>query len=127
MLLESALSNLIKIGTLNVTFPDGSQKRFGTGNHPKAALKIKTNRARRGLLLNPALAIGEAYMDGELEPVEGGLFDVLDFLAMNSMDGGRHFFDKLMEKVRWFRRHLDQFNSAGRSRRNVAHHYDLDA
>ncbi|MDL2403426.1 SAM-dependent methyltransferase [Rhizobium mayense] len=127
MLLEAALSNLIKIGTLTVTFPNGSQRQFGTGAGPKAAFTIRTERARRGLLLNPALALGEAYMDGELEPAEGNLFSTLDFLAMNSMDGGQHFFDKLMEKVRWFRRHLDQFNPAGRSRKNVAHHYDLDA
>jgi cyclopropane-fatty-acyl-phospholipid synthase len=127
MLLEAALTHLVKIGTLTVTFPNGSMRTFGTGSEPRAALNIRTKRAKRRLFLNPALALGEAYMDGELEPASGNLFDTLDFLAMNSMDGGSHPFDKLMEKFRWFRRKFDQLNFAGRSKRNVAHHYDLDA
>jgi cyclopropane-fatty-acyl-phospholipid synthase len=127
MLLEAALNRLIKIGTLTVTFPDGSSRKFGTGHEPRAAMKIRTARAQRRLLLNPALALGEAYMDGDLEPAAGSLFQTLDFLAMNSMEGGSHPFDKLMEKFRWVRRHFDQLNFAGRSKRNVAHHYDLDA
>ncbi|TPM26920.1 cyclopropane-fatty-acyl-phospholipid synthase family protein [Mesorhizobium sp. B2-3-5] len=127
MFLEVALARLIKIGTLTVFYPDGSQGSYGSGQNPQLALKIRTARAKRRLFFNPGLALGEAYMDGDLEPVSGDLFEILDFLAMNSMDGGQHPMDKLMEKVRWFRRHLDQFNPADRSRRNVAHHYDLDA
>jgi len=65
-------------------------------------------------------------MDGEVEPGPRGLFQTLDFLALNSMGGGSHPLDKFMEKVRWFRRNLDQLNFAGRSKKNVAHHYDLD-
>jgi cyclopropane-fatty-acyl-phospholipid synthase len=126
MLLEAALSRLIKIGTLSVRFPDGTSHTFGTGGEPRAAIAIKTERAKRRLLLNPALALGELYMDGEVEPGPRGLFQTLDFLAMNSMEGGSHPLDKFMEKVRWFRRNLDQLNFTGRSKRNVAHHYDLD-
>ncbi len=126
MLLEAALQKLIKIGTLTVRFPDGSCRSFGTGREPHATMVIRTERAKRRLLLNPALALGELYMDGEIEPGPRGLFQTLDFLAMNSMEGGNHPMDKLMEKVRWFRRKLDQLNYAARSKRNVAHHYDLD-
>ncbi len=127
MLLKAALSQLIKVGTLTVTFPDNSVSTFGTGGEPKAAMKIRTRRAERRLFFNPALALGEAYMDGDLEPACGSLFDMLDFLAMNTMQGGSHPLDKVMEKVRWLRRHVDQWNFASRSRRNVAHHYDLDS
>jgi cyclopropane-fatty-acyl-phospholipid synthase len=126
MLLEATLQKLIKIGTLTVKFPDGGSRSFGTGREPHAAMVIRTERAKRRLLLNPALALGELYMDGEIEPGPRGLFQTLDFLAMNSMEGGSHPMDKLMEKVRWFRRKLDQLNYAARSKRNVAHHYDLD-
>lgn len=126
MLLEATLQKLIKIGTLTVSFPDGNSRNFGTGLEPYAAMVIRTERAKRRLFLNPALALGELYMDGEIEPGPRGLFQTLDFLAMNSMEGGNHPMDKLMEKVRWFRRSLDQLNLAARSKRNVAHHYDLD-
>ncbi len=127
MFLEAALSRLIKIGTLTVTFPDGSTRDFGTGSEPRATMKIKTERAKRRLFLNPALALGEAYMDGDVEPASGDLFQMMDFLVLNLMEGGHHPFEKLMDKVRWLRRNFDQLNFAGRSKRNVAHHYDLDA
>ncbi|MFK0161046.1 class I SAM-dependent methyltransferase [Rhizobium sp. NPDC090279] len=127
MFLEAALSRLIKIGTLTVIFPDGSTRDFGTGSEPRATMKIKTARAKRRLLLNPALALGEGYMDGEVEPASGDLFEMVDLLVLNMMEGGSHPFEKLMERVRWLRRNLDQLNFAGRSKRNVAHHYDLDA
>ncbi len=126
MLLEATLQKFIKIGTLTVKFPDGGSRSFGTGREPHAAMVIRTERAKRRLLLNPALALGELYMDGEIEPGPRGLFQTLDFLAMNSMEGGSHPMDKLMEKIRRFRRKLDQLNYAARSKRNVAHHYDLD-
>lgn len=126
MLLETALARLIKIGTLTVRMPDGQERRFGDGQEPSVAIAIRTRRAMRRLFLNPALALGESYMDGELDPVDCNLFALLDFLAMNAMDGGRHPMDKLMEHMRWMRRRLDQFNSKRRSGRNVAHHYDLD-
>lgn len=127
MLLEAALNRLVKIGTLTVTMPNGAVRQFGSGTSPTVSLTIRTERARRRLLLNPALALGEAYMDGDIDTNGQDLFEVLDFLAMNSMVGGSHPIDKFMEKVRLFRRSLDQLNFAGRSQRNVAHHYDLDS
>lgn len=100
MILEAALERLVKIGTLTVTFPNGSVRSFGTGREPHASLAILSTRAQRRLARNPALALGEAYMDGDVEFGDGDLFGTLDFLAMNSMEGGTHPFDKLMEKVR---------------------------
>lgn len=126
MFLESALSKLIKIGTLTIHMPDGRVSTFGTGAEPMVSFAIRTRRAKRRLFLNPALALGEGYMDGDINLMDSSLFAVLDFLAMNSMEGGHHPIDKFMEKLRWTRRRLDQFNSLVRSKRNVAHHYDLD-
>ena len=37
----------------------------------------------RRLILNPTLAVGEAYMDGGLMPDERGIYDVLDVLVLN--------------------------------------------
>ena len=126
MLFEALLSNLIQIGTLDVTLPDGTIRQFGSGSEPRASLVIRTRRAMLLLVFNPALALGEAYMDGELTPGSGTLFELLDFLALNWMEGGQHFFDKTLEKFRWVKRWIDQLNSINTSRRNVAHHYDLD-
>jgi len=42
-------------------------KAFGTGEEPRASLAIRSTLAQRRLARNPALALGEAYMDGEIE------------------------------------------------------------
>ena len=42
---------------------------------PKIAIRLADRAAERELLLNPELALGELYMDGRLELVEGDLYD----------------------------------------------------
>ena len=73
------------------------------------------------------MACGECYMDGSFVPVGGSLYEVLDVLVSNLAHVGarqpvvraRAGLDRLLRRLR-------QFNPAGRSRRNVAHHYDLN-
>jgi cyclopropane-fatty-acyl-phospholipid synthase len=126
MLLHLAFKRLIRCGTLRVRYPDGTLRIYGGGPGPAAGMHIATTRALRGLTLNPALALGEAYMDEELRPEGCGIYELLDVLVLNLMEGGTHPAERAMEMVRRLRRRFDQLNPATRARRNVAHHYDLD-
>ena len=126
MLFHLALTRLIRRGTLTVRFPDGTQRHYAGEPGPEAGFAIKTNRALRRLTFNPGLALGEGYMDGEIEPVGCGIYDLLDFLTLNIASGGAHPLEHLRETLRRATRRLAQINPAGRSRRNVAHHYDLN-
>jgi cyclopropane-fatty-acyl-phospholipid synthase len=76
------------------------------------------------VLLNPELALGEAYMDGEFVVETGTITDVLAILMDQPEVLPR--WAKLQWWMRYFARHVRQFNLRGRSRDNVAHHYDLD-
>ena len=90
-------------------------------------MDIKDTRSVRRIAFNPALAIGEAYMDGGLVPVDCTIHDVLDLMLTNrSAETSRQELLTLHEIAGWLTRHIAQFNPAGRSRRNVAHHYDLN-
>jgi cyclopropane-fatty-acyl-phospholipid synthase len=78
------------------------------------------------LLLNPYLAVGEAYMDGTLRIEEGTLEDFFEVLLINeeAASGDQlafHINDWIGRRLRW----LHQHNPVGRARDNVAHHYDL--
>lgn len=126
MLFHLALLRLIRHGRLTVRFPDGTIRHYHGGPGPEAAMRITTRRALRGLAFNPALAFGEGYMAGEIEPEGCSLFALLDLFVFNMMTGGHHPAERAMELFRLARRRLDQLNPAGRSRRNVAHHYDLN-
>ncbi|WP_027283366.1 SAM-dependent methyltransferase [Rubritepida flocculans] len=125
-MLETVLRRFIRQGSLLVRWPDGREARFGDGEGPGGGLWLRTPRAVRRLLLDPALALGELYMDGEVEPIEGSLHDLLMVLTLNQAEGDPGL-GAVMERLRRGLRRLAQFNPAGRARRNVAHHYDLDA
>jgi cyclopropane-fatty-acyl-phospholipid synthase len=73
------------------------------------------------------LAVGECYMDGGLVPVDCSIYEVLEVLITNLMAETSFLpLIRLREVCRLITRRIAQFNPAGRARRNVAHHYDLN-
>ncbi len=125
--LDSILKRLITVGQLAVIWPDGSRSVYGGTPGPSASMRLRTRRILRRLVLNPALAMGEGYMDNEIVPGEGGLYDLLDVVITNAeANPNSHQGLRLRAVFDKFIRRVLQFNPADRSRRNVAHHYDLN-
>ena len=124
--LDAILRQFITRGRLSVRYPDGSLVTYAGSDGPEAGLEIRTQRTIRRLVTDPALAVGEAYMDGSFVPLGGTIYDVLDVLIHNWASGGTHPGAVIQERVRSLLRRWVQYNPASRSRRNVAHHYDLD-
>ena len=127
ILLQRVLDRLVRTGNLRVTGPKGSTMSFGDGSGEPVHMHIKTAHAERAIAFDPMLAVPEAYMDGELDFVEG---DVLALLRHRlSRTWGRGGIDatwsKAIEGVRHAFRRLQQINTAARARRNVQRHYDL--
>jgi cyclopropane-fatty-acyl-phospholipid synthase len=127
MLLHGILSGMIRHGTLTVRDAGGTARHYGDGATPRAAFALHSRRAEWRLVLNPAMGFGELYMEGALEPQGCTIHEVLDLLVLNMWDGeGCHPLEAVLATLRQWRRRLDQLNPAGRARRNVAHHYDLN-
>lgn len=82
---------------------------------PLGTLVLRSPRTLRGLLLNPHLQFGEAYMHGTLE-VRGPLESVLEAVSRLSLVPSWH--ERLAAR-------LTAANDLTRARRNVQHHYDL--
>ncbi len=124
--LDAILRRFITRGRLSVRYPDGGLITYAGSEGPEAGVEIRTAEALRRLVTDPALAVGETYMDGTFVPLGGTIFDVLDVLMHNWMVGGRHPGVAIHAIIRRSLRRWAQYNPASRSRRNVAHHYDLD-
>ena len=62
--LDRILRRLITIGELTVVWPDGSRTRYAGESGPSASFRLRDKQTIRRLVLNPALAAGEAYMSG---------------------------------------------------------------
>ena len=110
----------LKGGTLDVEYWDGASVTYGHGE-PRVGLKLRRPGIVPGLLLNPELCFGEAYMRGDLE-IAGEIEAFLVVTATNDLPASA-FFDHLGR----FALALSRLQplSIGRHRRDVRRHYDL--
>jgi cyclopropane-fatty-acyl-phospholipid synthase len=126
ILLQRIIDKTIRSGNLTVTGPNGATRTYGDGTGDKVHMVIHTKRAERAIALHPSLAIPEAFMEQELDFVEG---DVLSFLHLIYLNLGISWTDsswgRLLNSARLAFRPLQQFNTTRRSKKNVEHHYDL--
>jgi cyclopropane-fatty-acyl-phospholipid synthase len=123
-LLRHSLDKFIRRGAMTVTTASGERFTCGDGRGEPVAVRFLTHDAERRVLVNPELALGEAYMDGSFVVEHGSLADVLGILfdQPDILPG----WAKLRWWARFLIRHAKQFNPRRRARNNVAHHYDLD-
>jgi cyclopropane-fatty-acyl-phospholipid synthase len=91
------------------------------------AIRFRTQAAERGVLIDPELRFGEAYVDGSVVVEQGSIADVLAIVLGQRRDGKPPAWAQLQWLIRYLYRRLTQFNPRPRARRNVAHHYDLDS
>src|SRR6185312_17434018 len=106
--LRFSLDKFIRRGAMTVTTASGESFTCGDGTGEPVAIRFLTHEAERRILLNPELALGEAYMDGSFVVEQGNIADALGIL-----------FDQpdilpSLAKVRWWARflirHAKQFN-----------------
>jgi cyclopropane-fatty-acyl-phospholipid synthase len=124
-LIDPLLNKLIRKGRLTVVMPDGKPRSFGPGGGGDLTLKVADRRTMFAIARNPRLGFGEAYMDGRVTIEDGDILELMQLVLggnpWEDSGGGRKALNK--GKKRW--RNLFKSNVASRSRKNVAHHYDV--
>jgi len=123
-LLRYFLKHFVRRGTMTVTTASGAKFDCGDGTGAPVAVRFSSADAELRILLNPELALGEVYMEGELVVERGSIADVLAVL-MNQPEI-LPAWARLQWWLRYPVRHIAQFNPRWRSKDNVARHYDLD-
>lgn len=126
-LLSVFLNRLIGQGRLIAVYPDGRSVQYGDASSPAITVRFHRRSLPRKLIMNPDLAIGDAYMDGTLTVDDDEIYGLIKLVVINLRRRRRRdllHYQWLTRFRRTFRR-LQQFNPVERSRRNVAHHYDL--
>jgi cyclopropane-fatty-acyl-phospholipid synthase len=123
-LLQFLLKTFIRRGTFRVTTSRGTVLTFGDGTGQPVSVRFTSRAAEWGILLDPELKFGEAFMNGTFVVEQGSIADVLAVMLGQQTEVPH--WARLQWLLRYLYRRLEQFNPRRRSRENVAHHYDLD-
>ena len=125
MVLARFLNAVIRTGDLYLTDASGDVHRIGDRTGQPVAIRIHSRKTEWQMLLNPKLAVGEAYMDGHLTIEDGTLFDFLDLAARNLEAIEGHRLQAMAGVAERLLRYVRMYNPIGKAQLNVAHHYDL--
>ena len=126
-LFDRLFRSIIRHGPLTVIDAGGKLSVYGLPSPATQPVTIRfTDRATPGRIArSPAMGAGEAYMDGRLVVEQGDIRDFLDLIGYNlRWDADNPVRAKLWRPQR-IGAMLDTWNWEKRSKRNVAHHYDL--
>nr|WP_310522281.1 cyclopropane-fatty-acyl-phospholipid synthase family protein [Polymorphobacter sp.] len=127
-LLDRLFTKMIRDGQLTVIDASGVTHVYGKPNpeKPPVTVRYTTAAAARATAINPALGAGEAFMDGRLIIEKADIRQLVDLVTWNL----RWQRDNPVRFALWrqasIAAKIDQINFSRRSKRNVAHHYDLD-
>jgi cyclopropane-fatty-acyl-phospholipid synthase len=126
-LIGSLVGKLLRTGSITLLTPGKPPQTLGPGGGKHLTIRFTDNRVGFDIARNPRLGLGEAYMDGRFIVDDGTILDLMELITGQNRweDKGarRNLFGKgrLGAVKRAFQR-----NRPTRSRRNVAHHYDLN-
>lgn len=124
--LDYMLRHLIHRGALSVEMPSGEVRRYGEPEADAIHVRLTDPDLPRKLVLNPDLALGEAYVDGRFQIQDDDLRGFMMLIIDNRDKTRRNLVLDSEQFLRQLKRRLDQYNPASRSKSNVAHHYDLN-
>ncbi len=103
----------------------GRKHEMGDGGAPRVTIRIHDPLTQWKLAVNPALYVGEAYMDGTLTVEHGEVYDFIDLATRSLWQPDNQSIVTALVAMRNLLRPIQQLNPARRAKANAAHHYDL--
>jgi cyclopropane-fatty-acyl-phospholipid synthase len=125
--IEGFCGKIVQKGALKLIRASGAIKTYGDGSESEIVLRFTDPEAENAVATDPALALGEMYMQGRMVLDAGNIFDLLSLLARNGIRKAAT--PRMIAQGIW-RILVSQGQSRlpiNRNKANVAHHYDLSA
>ena len=124
--LIKSMQRIVRHGNLTLRFPSGNVSTFGDGTGLAISARIADPRTVRKIVMDPALAMPEAYMDGTLTFETGTMFDFVTLLKKGNVRKGATVWAAFSHFRRVAGAYLRQRAGLTLARQNISHHYDLN-
>ncbi len=129
-LFSNFLKRSFKHGHLIIHLTNGKVLKLGDGTGAAVDVTLHDPSLTGKVLRNPDMAVGEAYMNGDMTIKDDDLYGFLGLAVRNMGRNGERFnnptpVQRIMQSTRKILRKISQHNPIGRAQENVAHHYDL--
>ena len=125
MIVDSLLKKILKKGHLVWIKPNGLDFEYGDKTGTPIKMRTTNDFSEIKMMMNPSLHFGESYMNGSLILEEGTIHDLLKLIFINSGSNADHWVMKVDKFIRAIRNRIVSSNYIPKSKKNVAHHYDL--
>jgi cyclopropane-fatty-acyl-phospholipid synthase len=130
-LFNTFADRLMRRGRIAITYANGQTRTYGTDDPAinPVAIRFTDKGAPNFIARNPHLHAGEAYIDGRLVIEQGDIRDVINLIRANGRweDGVSKLRGTFFSHVgNLIRSTGSSLNWERQSKRNVAHHYDLN-
>ena len=125
-ILRRSIGRIVHKGSLTLIAPSGQRTSFGDGTGEPVTVRLTDKRAVLTLLTDPDMRLGELYMDGRFVVEQGSIYDFVYLMLREAQNRSHPLPARLIDRARASLRRFRLRNLPARSKRNVAHHYDLD-
>ena len=124
---STMMKKIVRKGSLRLTLPTGASHTYGDGSESTIAIRVTDDEADHAIATDPALKLGEMYMEGRLILEEGNIFDFLSLLARNGIRKAAtpRIIAHSLARILAFQ--ASSRLPINRNLKNVSHHYDLSA
>ncbi|WP_140632816.1 SAM-dependent methyltransferase [Methylibium rhizosphaerae] len=113
----------LRHGTLEVQLPDGNTTRFGTGEGPRAVIRLRNWNVCAAALKSGDIGFAESYIAGDWTAPD--LTTLLELLIANRKAIEALLYGSWWGSLLYRAKHLLNRNTRSGSRKNIHAHYDL--
>jgi len=121
------IGKIITKGSLTVIQASGETHNFGDGSENTIVVRFIDAEAERAVAADPALKLGEMFMEGRFVIDDGNIFDFLSLVRRNGVKKAATLRMVAMALARIIGTQINLRLPINRNLQNVSHHYDLSA
>jgi cyclopropane-fatty-acyl-phospholipid synthase len=119
------IDQILPVGSITIVQADGSRETHGPGGGKHVTVRLHDKRVPLEIFRSPRLRFAELYMDGRVTVEDGTILDLLELVVgARPWEAGKGRKALGKGKTRYLKRFFRR-NPAAKSRKNVAHHYDI--